>query len=66
MTAPGQLIAARYQLERLLSAAAAPGDEPAAGRAQGRLWLARDQLAGAAPCALRQLGPDSDQARARA
>lgn len=66
MTAPGQLIAERYRLEQLLSAPAAPGGEPAAGRAQGRLWLARDQLAAAAPCALRQLGPDGDQVRARA
>ena len=66
MTAPGQLIAERYQLEQLLSAAAVRGGESAGGRAQGRLWLARDQLAAAAPCVLRQLGPDSNQARARA
>lgn len=65
MAAPGQLIGERYRLERpLTDPASAAGDSfPALG--QGILWLARDQLAAEALCALRQLGPGSDQARAR-
>ncbi len=55
--APGQVIGGRYRLERRL------GGEPRAG--QGSLWLASDQLAADAPSALRQVGPDQDQARAR-
>ena len=54
--AAGQLIGGRYRLERVLSGAASP---------QGDLWLARDTLAGDAPAALRCLGPDRDQPRAR-
>ncbi len=58
---PGRLIGERYRLERLLSGGAAA----VAASAQGTLWLARDQLAAEAPCALRCLGPGTDQARAR-
>ncbi len=61
VAAPGRLIGERYRLERQLS-----GSMPAAAAtAQGTLWLARDQLAAEAPCALRQLGPQADQRRAR-
>lgn len=58
---PGLLIGERYRLERLLSGGAAA----VAASPQGALWLARDQLAAEAPCALRQIGPDADQARVR-
>lgn len=58
--ATGRLIGERYRLERQLSAGGA-GD----AAAQGALWLARDQLAAEAPCALRRLGPQADQPRAR-
>ncbi|MFM7086323.1 MAG: serine/threonine protein kinase [Cyanobium sp.] len=61
---PGQLIGGRYRLERLLSEAVPP-DQAAWSARQGELWLARDQLAAEAPCALRHLGPDLDQERAR-
>ena len=61
--ATGRLIGERYRLERPLSGDAVPA---AVASAQGTLWLARDQLAGEAPCALRQLGPELDQQRARA
>lgn len=54
--ATGQLIGGRYRLERPLSGTASP---------QGDLWLARDTLAADAPAALRRLGPDRDQPRAR-
>jgi len=54
---PGQLIAGRYRLERLLS--------PAEAQGQGLLWLASDQLAAEAPLALRQLPASVDQARIR-
>jgi serine/threonine-protein kinase len=47
---PGQLIGERYRLEQRLSEGG-----------QGSLWRARDQLAGEAPMALRQLGPAVDQ-----
>jgi len=60
--AAGRLIGERYRLERPLSVGAAPA---AIASAQGTLWLARDQLATEAPCALRQLGPQADQQRAR-
>ncbi|MFN5118160.1 MAG: protein kinase domain-containing protein, partial [Cyanobacteriota bacterium] len=49
------VIGGRYRLEKPLAAAGS----------QGRLWLARDLLAADAPVALRQVGPDQDQARAR-
>ena len=49
----GALIGERYRLEQCLS------EGP-----QGKLWRASDQLASNAPVALRQLGPDQDQARA--
>ena len=49
------MIGGRYRLEKPLAAAGS----------QGRLWLARDLLAADAPVALRQVGPDQDQARAR-
>lgn len=55
VAAPGQLIAGRYRLDRLLS--------PADDLGQGQLWLASDQLAGEAPVALRQLPATVDQAR---
>ena len=58
---PGLLIGERYRLERLLSG----GEAALAASPQGALWLARDQLAAEAPCALRQIGPDADQARVR-
>ncbi|MEI6030721.1 MAG: protein kinase [Synechococcaceae cyanobacterium ELA739] len=58
----GQLIGSRYRLERRLSA---PAGDPAGVLAQGELWQARDQLAAEAPVALRRLGADADQARAR-
>ncbi len=54
--ATGQLIGGRYRLERILSGSSG---------AQGDLWLARDTLASDAPAALRRLGPDRDQPRAR-
>lgn len=54
--ATGQLIGGRYRLERSLSGASGP---------QGDLWLARDTLAADAPAALRRLGVDRDQGRAR-
>ena len=50
----GQVIGERYRLEQCLS------EGP-----QGKLWRASDQLASNAPVALRQLGPDQDQATAR-
>ena len=50
----GQVIGERYRLEQGLS------EGP-----QGKLWRASDQLASNAPVALRQLGPDQDQATAR-
>jgi serine/threonine-protein kinase len=59
VAAPGQLIAGRYRLERLLSPAEADG------QGQGLLWLASDQLAAEAPLALRQLPTSADQARIR-
>ncbi|WP_216907359.1 serine/threonine protein kinase [Synechococcus sp. CCY 0621] len=55
--APGQVIGGRYRLERCLGAET--------GGAQGALWLASDQLAADAPVALRRVGPEQDQARAR-
>ncbi len=55
--AQGQVIGGRYRLERCL------GSESAGS--QGALWLASDQLAADAPVALRRIGPDQDQARAR-
>ncbi|WP_216901784.1 serine/threonine protein kinase [Synechococcus sp. CCY 9618] len=55
--AQGQVIGGRYRLERCLG--------PEAAGPQGELWLASDQLAADAPMALRRLGPDQDQARAR-
>jgi serine/threonine-protein kinase len=54
----GQVIGGRYRLERRLGEG--PPEDP-----QGVLWLARDQLAADAPSALRSIGPDHDQARAR-
>ena len=50
----GEVIGERYRLEQCLS------EGP-----QGKLWRASDQLASNAPVALRQLGPDQDQATAR-
>ena len=58
---PGRLIGERYRLERQLSAG---DDMGAAASAQGTLWLARDQLAAEAPCALRRIGAEH-QPRAR-
>ena len=58
----GQLIGSRYRLERQLSA---PTGDPAGVLGQGVLWQARDQLAAEAPVALRRLGAEQDQARAR-
>ncbi|MCP9860036.1 MULTISPECIES: protein kinase domain-containing protein [unclassified Cyanobium] len=55
--AQGQVIGGRYRLERCL------GTENAGP--QGSLWLASDQLAADAPVALRRIGPEQDQARAR-
>jgi serine/threonine-protein kinase len=52
----GQVVGDRYRLERPLGGATGP---------QGDLWLARDTLAADAPAALRRLGPDQDQQRAR-
>ncbi len=52
--APGLLIADRYRLEAEVSRGS-----------QGTLWRASDRLAGEAPMALRELGPDQDQARWR-
>ena len=60
---PSQLIGGRYRLERLLSAA--PGSTPAVPLAQGALWLARDQLAAEAPCALRLIAAAQDPQRVR-
>ncbi len=62
LPASGQLIGSRYRLERQLSA---PAGDPAVVLAQGELWQARDQLAAEAPVALRRLGVEADQARAR-
>ncbi len=62
LPASGQLIGSRYRLERQLSA---PAGDPAGVLAQGELWQARDQLAAEAPVALRRLGAEADQARAR-
>jgi serine/threonine-protein kinase len=56
LPAAGQIIGGRYSLERPLADS---------GGAQGQLWLARDTLAADAPAALRLLGPDQDQTRAR-
>ncbi|AFY29323.1 serine/threonine protein kinase [Cyanobium gracile] len=55
--AQGQVIGGRYRLERCI------GSENAGP--QGELWLASDQLAADAPVALRRIGPEQDQARAR-
>ncbi len=55
--AQGQVIGGRYRLERRLGAET--------GGPQGELWLASDQLAADGPVALRRIGPDQDQARAR-
>ncbi len=55
--AQGQVIGGRYRLERALG--------PETAGPQGALWLASDQLAADAPMALRRIGPDQDQARAR-
>jgi serine/threonine protein kinase, bacterial len=55
--AQGQVIGGRYRLERCI------GTENAGP--QGALWLASDQLAADAPVALRRIGPEQDQARAR-
>ena len=55
--AQGQVIGGRYRLERRLGAEA--------GGPQGDLWLASDQLAADAPVALRRIGPEQDQVRAR-
>ena len=60
---PGQLIGGRYRLERIL--ADAPELIGPVAPTQGTLWLARDQLASEAPCALRQIGPQADQERSR-
>ncbi|MBM5802131.1 MAG: serine/threonine protein kinase, partial [Cyanobacteria bacterium K_DeepCast_35m_m2_023] len=54
MASPGALIGERYRLEQQLSS----GE-------QGQLWRASDLLAGEVAVALRQLGPDHDQLRAR-
>jgi serine/threonine-protein kinase len=54
--APGQLIGARYRLERLFSTAVA---------GQGELWQATDTFASDAPVALRRVAGEGDQARAR-
>ena len=54
--APGHQVGGRYRLERRLS----EGDA-----SQGELWLASDTLAGETPVALRHLGPEADQGRAR-
>jgi serine/threonine-protein kinase len=51
------MIGGRYRLERCIGS-----DEDAT---QGELWLASDQLASDAPMALRRIGPDQDQSRAR-
>ncbi len=53
----GQVIGGRYRLERRLGAET--------GGPQGELWQASDQLAADAPVALRRIGPEQDQARAR-
>ncbi|KAF0653424.1 serine/threonine protein kinase [Cyanobium sp. Copco_Reservoir_LC18] len=55
--AQGQVIGGRYRLERRLGAEA--------GGPQGDLWQASDQLAADAPVALRRIGPEQDQVRAR-
>lgn len=55
--AQGQVIGGRYRLERRLGAET--------GGPQGELWQASDQLAADAPVALRRIGPEQDQARAR-
>ncbi|MFN9619263.1 MAG: protein kinase domain-containing protein [Synechococcaceae cyanobacterium] len=55
--AVGQMVGGRYRLERRLSPAGGP---------QGELWQGTDTLAGEAPVALRRLGPELDQERARA
>ncbi len=55
--AQGQVIGGRYRLERRLGAET--------GGPQGELWLASDQLAADAPVALRRIGPEQDQTRAR-
>ncbi len=55
--AQGQVIGGRYRLERRLGAET--------GGPQGELWLASDQLAADGPVALRRIGPEQDQARAR-
>ncbi len=55
--AQGQVIGGRYRLERRLAAET--------GGPQGELWQASDQLAADAPVALRRIGPEQDQARAR-
>ena len=55
--APGQVIGGRYRLERQVGTPTP---------CQGDLWLASDQLAAAAPAALRHLGPEGDQDRAKA
>ncbi|MBM5822539.1 MAG: serine/threonine protein kinase [Cyanobacteria bacterium K_Offshore_surface_m2_011] len=55
--AQGQVIGGRYRLERRLGAET--------GGPQGELWQASDQLAADGPVALRRIGPEQDQARAR-
>jgi serine/threonine-protein kinase len=54
--AVGLMVGGRYRLERQLSQAGPP---------QGELWQGTDTLAGEAPVALRRLGPELDQERAR-
>ena len=55
--APGQTVGDRYRLERRLGGGTA---------GQGELWQGCDTLASEAPVALRRLGPEADQERARA
>ncbi|MFM7265773.1 MAG: serine/threonine protein kinase [Cyanobium sp.] len=54
---PGQMVGGRYRLERRLGAGTA---------GQGDLWQGCDTLASEAPVALRRLGSELDQERARA
>ncbi|MEB3171764.1 MAG: phosphotransferase [Synechococcaceae cyanobacterium] len=55
--APGQMVGGRYRLERRLGGGTA---------GQGDLWQGCDTLASEAPVALRRLGSELDQDRARA
>jgi serine/threonine-protein kinase len=55
--ASGQMVGGRYRLERQLGGGTA---------GQGELWQGCDTLASEAPVALRRLGPEADQERARA